>query len=427
MERRKEREESPPEQRPQQPHAHAATFPPMAANKRARPMSCMTLIAIVVSAALLGIFVLAIAAPPARRSGTAHALPHADRSRDIQEEYPLQPLDEGPGSSRDPLRHPLLTPAVNVSAVGRAQAFSINPNAVMGVQPLPLNPYYRGVPMYVHDPKECIISNTILNGGWEPKLIRGVVDAALALPGEYMMDIGANIGTYTLSAAAAGIDTISFEPMKYNTEILAASVGTFKKRGGGTVNLFKTALATNATGETACVVRNGAPSKKKVGTNQGNGQIQNSTSCADGWESSELVPMNHIDGVLKEAFEGRPYPCVSSLKIDIEGFEEAAMRGANSIMLGKCPPCHIQLEYVAEYAYAAARRAGKRFFLKPGEVNKHTLLDMLHGELGYQCYHYGTGPRRERGPKGWFDGDWVCRMEDYVKHPRCKKLKRLPP
>mmetsp|Transcript_28557 Transcript_28557/g.71887 ORF Transcript_28557/g.71887 Transcript_28557/m.71887 type:complete len:462 (-) Transcript_28557:113-1498(-) len=344
------------------------------------------------------------------------------------------------------LRHPLIVPPrildpYNMSAV---HAFKMNSMPIVGVQPVSygLQPQYgkngsvqyshprHMMPMFVHDPRECIISKDVLSGGWEAGCVSWIAQSVRSLPGEFMMDIGANMGIFTLAAAAAGADTLSFEPMTFNSELLVASAGTFAEKGSGTVNLFKTALSNEAKpGSKVCIVRNGAPHRKKVGVNQGNGVVnKNTTSCELGWESSELVPLNTIDKVLEEAFEGKQAPCVSTMKIDVEGFETPAIMGAAKLMGGSCPPCHIQLEHVKAHA------------LKGFPV----LLDVLVDDWGYNCY-IGTptcyqnhmvplkGPLNKthrvdpvtKSTEGWTDGDWICRMEDYEKHPRCKKLPTL--
>jgi len=344
------------------------------------------------------------------------------------------------------LEHPLIVrPRVldpynaSVGAV-----FALNPMPIVAVQPVSLGlsrqagpngsvrygVTRRAMPLFVHDPSECIISKDVLAGGWEQGCVSWIAQAVRSMPGEFMMDIGANIGIFSLAAATAGADTLSFEPMLFNSELLAASAGTFAESGRGTVNLFKTALSSEAEpGSTVCIVRNGAPHKKKVGVNQGNGVVNTNTSSCDlGWESSERVPLNTVDKVLEEAFEGKDPPCVSAMKIDVEGFETRAIKGAARFMGGKCPPCHIQLEHVKAHAPKGER----------------VLLDVLVDDYGYNCY-IGTptcylspmstlkGPLNQTHRKdpisphlpGWSDGDWICRMEDFERHPRCAKLPPL--
>ena len=103
--------------------------------------------------------------------------------------------------------------------------------------------------MFVHDPGECrYISRSLLLGGrFEAHLVDAVVQAVARSSGERFLDIGANIGVYALSVAAAGFHGVAVEPLRYNTELLAASAA--HAGIGGKLTLFKSAVAAERAAE----------------------------------------------------------------------------------------------------------------------------------------------------------------------------------
>ena len=105
--------------------------------------------------------------------------------------------------------------------------------------------------LYVHDPKECQwISGTILKKHkFEAHIQKQILQILRKVSNgtEYFMDIGANLGTFSLNMAAAGFNVVAFEPLQYNTELLTASMGlnSFGRR----IHLFKTAVAAHEMGK----------------------------------------------------------------------------------------------------------------------------------------------------------------------------------
>lgn len=81
--------------------------------------------------------------------------------------------------------------------------------------------------MFVHDPKNCIhISKALLAGGWECHIINPIAAMMKHRPDEYFMDIGSNIGAFSLTLAHTGAKVLAFEAMQYNVELQSAPVGT---------------------------------------------------------------------------------------------------------------------------------------------------------------------------------------------------------
>lgn len=81
------------------------------------------------------------------------------------------------------------------------------------------------VPIYVYKPEEDIyISEMIINSGsWEAHLIEKVVKAMEKYPDDVFIDIGANLGVYSITMAAKGRRVISVDCNKQNVMRLCAS------------------------------------------------------------------------------------------------------------------------------------------------------------------------------------------------------------
>jgi FkbM family methyltransferase len=227
----------------------------------------------------------------------------------------------------------------------------------------------------------------------------------------YFVDIGANIGMYTMVMLAGGHKVLAFEPMQYNVELLAASIT--KVGAGQRVRLFKTALSYN-TSANLCIeaAKQGWPE-----INRGNGQLappDPSTGICG--PAQETVPVRSINGLLDE-MPWMSNMCVNAIKADVEGFENFALRGASSVMQGSCPPCVVSVEFFRAYATRASRQ------LQYGKgVDGNDVFEYLVQELKYTCFHFTTRfdhiPLRKPFTQA-ANGDYVCLLQH---HPRCRNL-----
>lgn len=185
--------------------------------------------------------------------------------------------------------------------------------------------------MFVHDPALCkFISKNLLAGGWECHIINDL--ARNMKPGEAFMDIGSNVGAFSLTLGHLGYTVYAFEAMDFNVELQRASIGTFPMKGK--VNLFQMAISEKTGGE-LCI---SAAPDAHPDVNQGNGQIHPGP-CGAG---DEVIPSVAIDDVLDSFPED---DCFYAVKADIEGYETFAFRGASRMFAGKCPPCLVYMEY----------------------------------------------------------------------------------
>lgn len=232
--------------------------------------------------------------------------------------------------------------------------------------------------MFVHNPKACrYMSRYLMNGGWECHVIDQAATEMARHPGESFMDVGSNVGAFSLTFAHLGYRVFAFEPMMYNAELQAASMGSFPMKGE--LNLFNTAVAATTGGELCIHAEN------HDAFNSGNGQISPGPCTA----GDETVPSFAIGDIMKQY----PGVCVAVLKIDIEGYEGHALRGAEYMFTGECPPCTVFLEYNKKFTV----RSGVRVLEVFGFFKKH----------GYQC-------------KFISGDDWRCDNESSQHQKRCK-------
>ena len=149
------------------------------------------------------------------------------------------------------------------------------------------------------------VSNSIARtGAWEKPLVSRMVNALRAHSNSTLLDIGGNIGYYTLAAARAAFDVHVFEPVPRNAEMIRASVerNALQSR----VQLHTCALS-DANGELSMGVH---------ANNQGGVAHIKSSKRA-----GVRIPALRLDDVMMP--ETRPV----YIKIDIEGGECKAFEG----------------------------------------------------------------------------------------------------
>jgi FkbM family methyltransferase len=159
--------------------------------------------------------------------------------------------------------------------------------------------------------RDDIVSNKIRSDGvWEAAVLKEV-RTNLMQRGELskprvFVDIGANVGFFTIYAAILGAHVIAFEPLKQNVDLVKASAclnGLDEQ-----IELYGIGLKTQ---RGRCVTVAG-------GANQGDAHLE----CTDEQSSqnaSDSVDVDRLDNYIR----GRH---IDLLKIDIEGFEQEAIQ-----------------------------------------------------------------------------------------------------
>jgi FkbM family methyltransferase len=305
-----------------------------------------------------------------------------------------------------------------ITGSNESTLFRLNPAARLGriTKPKPLN-----FSIYTHDPAEC----TWISGGilfwheWEKVLMRSLMDGLNSLQNGQdpllFVDVGANIGSYSMMALSlripGGIRVVSIEPLSYNIELLNASVSLAGAHARWT--LYHRAVSEpKRLGSSICIRPEAVQGGRGKFSNQGNGVAQETlTACNNSYsapsasfsltsssspsasslkrsrqagiaerERAEVVQVTTLDTLLLPFAQP-----VAAMKIDIEGLEAAALRGASSLLSSPNAPCHIQFEQ-----------------LRTSSLVEKSAASLLLVNYGYVCQRNFLKSSSKTGQKrGW--------------------------
>jgi FkbM family methyltransferase len=138
-----------------------------------------------------------------------------------------------------------------------------------------------------------------------------------------MVDVGANLGYFSLAGASIGAHVIAFEPMSRNARKFSKSI--VKNGFESKVTLFQNAVWADVQ---SVPLRLDATSA----SNQGNGQIASSSVEATGVYGVDYVNTVSLSHVIRED--------VDVLKIDTEGTEAVVISGAKRLI------CNFSVRYI---------------------------------------------------------------------------------
>jgi FkbM family methyltransferase len=220
-----------------------------------------------------------------------------------------------------------------------------------------------GLRLYV-DLADTAIGCGILEGDYEPEERAWLLEQAR--PGDVVLDVGANIGYFTVLLAAHVGSTgrvLAYEPYPSNADLIERSV---KENGqDGIVTLRRVAVG-ESEGELELAF---VPEERA--TNSGGAFLLSPGAVPPRGHRTTRVPVVALD---QEEMPGR----VALIKIDVEGAEPLALRGARRLLLRDRP------KVLAEVNANALRRAG---------VAPDDPITFM-AELGYCAYrlHGGLQP-----------------------------------
>lgn len=165
--------------------------------------------------------------------------------------------------------------------------------------------------------------------------------AHLLRPGELFVDVGANAGSYTvLAAKISGARVVAVEPVPETADRLEANVAL--NAVGDRVSVYRTAISDRA---------------GRVWFTSGRDTTNRIAGSADPREGLVEVPCTTLDDLLGGA---RP----RALKIDVEGYEAAVLRGATELLaIGDVLALVVEMaepkgeaaDLLARHGYAPAR------------------------------------------------------------------------
>lgn len=172
-------------------------------------------------------------------------------------------------------------------------------------------PVAPGVYVRISDLRNPIETTLAFSGIIEPETLDAF--RRLLAPGMIVFDVGANIGEYALVAAdrvGASGQVHAFEP---TSRTAAALEGNIELNGMANVIVSRAAVG-GAAGQVDLFLDDESPDKNTVVPGSG--------------RSAVSVPMTTLDGYLEE----RAITRVDIIKIDIEGAELPALRGAAKLL-----------------------------------------------------------------------------------------------
>lgn len=171
------------------------------------------------------------------------------------------------------------------------------------------------------DANDLTLGSPALHGDYEPEV--AAVIAAILRPGDTFLDVGANLGYFTLLAAGLvgdGGRVYAIEPNEQNIKLLESSR---RANGFGNVSVMQVAVSDRI--ETLF-----------LHATVGNGN----TSTLEG---GELFALRTIPGLPLDTLMARREKPLRLIKIDVEGFEHKALCGGERLLREDAP--HIVFEF----------------------------------------------------------------------------------
>jgi FkbM family methyltransferase len=152
-------------------------------------------------------------------------------------------------------------------------------------------------------------NETMHDGTFEPEE-RRIIARALR-DADVFVDVGANVGYYTCLARAAGATVVAVEPLESNVRALLRGLDA---NGWTDVEVWPVGVA----GESAIVPLYGASTGASL--------VEGWANISKSWKTS--IPVTTLDILLGHRFGGKRM----LIKMDIEGAEYPALRGARSLL-----------------------------------------------------------------------------------------------
>ena len=198
--------------------------------------------------------------------------------------------------------------------------------------------------MAVHSIPDIVSLRFIKTGCWEKHILKRVVDHMKTLTSGLFFDVGANIGAFTATVANNGHEVIAVEPFYMNIPIIQSTVC---QQHMEKVHLYKVGVSDTSPGQKMCIWSTNSQ------INNGNARM---TPYFEGRkdfgqdkqkECMEVIYTYTLDELLFDVFKlNRP---IDAMKIDIEGLETRAFRGAKRLLASPLKPRKIWLSKTSDH------------------------------------------------------------------------------
>lgn len=193
--------------------------------------------------------------------------------------------------------------------------------------------------IYHHGNTDAVSKQIERKGTWELQITKNLIknleiyaaETQKTLGDLSVVDIGANIGWYTMVIASLGVNVVSFEPMEPNLDLLRRSLCVASPEIRDRVTLFGHGLSEK---EQTCF-------QYVKRSNSGNGH----TRCVEKVEDLELnldeykvvgrSQLRVLDNIIRTVpkSEAKKEPIsIAALKIDTEGFEPIIFNGGHALL-----------------------------------------------------------------------------------------------
>ena len=215
-------------------------------------------------------------------------------------------------------------------------------------------------------------------GYYEP--ISRLVIQELVKPGDTFVDLGANIGFYSLaiSVTRPEVRVISFEPNPRNYALLSQNA-----RVNGLTNLVCEPIAISDRDGTATLYLSASDMSASL-----------RSDFEDHTDGETVVQTTTLDSYLNY----HPVTGQLVIKVDVEGHEEAFFRGAQKTLAERQPDIitEVTLNYSRE-AVSRLQRLGYRFYqvTDEGLLEASTLAPKVRDNFVFLNYLISTKPREE--------------------------------
>jgi FkbM family methyltransferase len=239
---------------------------------------------------------------------------------------------------------------------------------------------HRGDALYLMPLDLDLTPSIIRNGEWEPNVERTIITSLR--PGDIAVDVGANVGYHTLAMAAAVGSRGQIHAFEANPDLVRLLRATIGVNGLGWVSLYECA----ALDKQRTITLATAPE------HYGSGHVINETPSPDhdvAYAVRVNVPALTLDAVLADRVRH-----VDLIRMDIEGSEPLALRGAEAL-IRRSPnikiitewsvgmmSCHADIRGFVDWLVTL----GFRFWLiEPGgaltKLTSSALLELPHRDL----------------------------------------------
>jgi len=221
-----------------------------------------------------------------------------------------------------------------------------------------------------------IVSSVVARGGrWEPRLssiiVREIYRIKLSRSRVHMLDVGANIGWFTLLAAAHGANVTAVEPNRLNAWLIRQSLSANNQLPlSQRVDVHN--LGAGAKSNMTCNLI--SPDNNVGDTMLSCGSLYDDLARWNAWGSTQRLKYHYASrGTLRimrlDDLLGRDSAPVDILKIDIEAYEPLAAQGWTGLF-DRHPPSLVISEFQPSLLHANGFDAADylRFFLGRGYV-----------------------------------------------------------